>query len=690
MEQKEKKIFKSHEYLSYHIWILDSTDDWVHYYGEPLTENDRKLFSKEHTWPKLTSIENDYVTVYNSLTNSQLFLFETEVPESTLIRASIYSSRTLTELECDHFVLKIRYLLLQQSLERHWHEHETWLEGLHSLTSMLKLEELLHNIMNNTLIAIPAIDRGFLMLYDTNLQKLIPKASIGLSQSIYDFKTNVGEGIGGKVFQDGIGRIFSPEQGLEAISNIQPNNMKSLKDSMESEGETKITSMAVPVSMNNDKLGVMIVHQINKKRKLTKDDLRRLQGFADQAAIAITNARLFSELRESNEYLLKRNQIHEIFTKLLLKDSDLIMVAKTVEQMINLPVSLFDMTKNDWYPHYTPLSKMLKNTDLIKGGENHVNSWTATINEISVYFYPIVNDGVLIGYFVVELRGSLGPLDTVVLEQGSALVALKMVNKYSMTDLYYKQCYEFFNDLLQYKEIKLLDSKSRDFGLNPEKPIFVSIIKVNGNALSIKKRETYLRMLIAALHKEFETNECLMFGFQDKVTIIMNASNSSKQELLIKKLKNMIQLWTKQHSPNLSGGIGRLYQGLEHVAKSNEEAIKSLTYLSNRGTIGIISYESIGINRLFLNQQNEDIQQFIQDVFAPLQTPKSKASELELTLRTFIATNRSISDTAKRLHIHQNTLYYRIRKIEETLIVDLNDSNVWLKLLLACHLSETY
>ena len=141
-----------------------------------------------------------------------MFEFTTEVPESTLVRACIHSGRTLSEIECDYFVLKVRNLLLQQTLERYWQENDAWLEGLHSLTSMLELDKLLNNIMHNVLIAIPAVDRGFLMLYDAETQKLTPKASVGLGPSIYDFKTSIGEGIGGKVFQSGIGRIFNTEQ----------------------------------------------------------------------------------------------------------------------------------------------------------------------------------------------------------------------------------------------------------------------------------------------------------------------------------------------------------------------------------------------------------------------------------------------------------------------------------------------
>ena len=358
--------------LTYHVWMLSRTGEWVHLCKDPLTDHEETLFSNEDLWPYSSYIEsNNYSTCYNSQMGSQLFEFATEVPESTLVRACIHSGRTLSEFECDYFVLKVRNFLLQQTLERYWQENDAWLEGLHSLTSMLELDELLNNIMHNVLIAIPAVDRGFLMLYDAETQKLTPKASVGLGPSIYDFKTSLGEGIGGKVFQDGIGRIFNTEQGLAAMSNVQENNMKSMMAAMGVKDKfPNILAMAVPVRMNKEKIGVMIVHQITKKRKLTDADLRRLQGFADQAAIAITNARLFSELKETNEYLVKRNHIHEVFTKLSLKDSDLIMIAKTVERMINLPVSLFDVTKNEWYPHYTPLSKKLKDTDLLNGWED--------------------------------------------------------------------------------------------------------------------------------------------------------------------------------------------------------------------------------------------------------------------------------------------------------------------------------
>lgn len=694
MEQIEdnKQLNNMFEVYNYHVWILDSTDEWVLICGNPLSE-DESLICRHAAWSNLSIKKSDsYQTHYDSHSGRQLFLFETEVPDSIAVRTSIQSNRHLSPLECNHFVLQVRYMLLRNYFNRHRKEQDAWLQGMHSLTSMLDLNELLHSIMHNALISIPGVDRGFLTIYDSEIQKLVPIASVGLGPTIYDYKINIGEGIAGKVFQEQVGYIHNKKEGFEAISDLSEENYTSLMNALNiSEVGSNHTTMAVPIRMSKENFGVMVVHQFRKKRKLSIEDLHRLQGFADQAAIAITNARLFSELRETNEYLMKRNKIHEVFTKLSLKDTDLVMVAKTVEQMIGLPVSLLDLTKNVWYPQNPSVSNILINTQFPDDWENRVAPLTVTgENETSFYLYPIVNEGMRIGYFVVEQLRPLRPLDTVVLEQGSALVALKMVNTYSITELHYKRSYEFFNELLQWKESNLLATKSKEFGLSPEKPLFVAILQLSTKVQDVKKREAHIRRLIASLHKELGYSDNLLFSFEYKVTIIVHASNESNQDSLIQKINAAVTWWKNNSAPPLYGGIGRLYTGLEHVVKSNEEANKSLSYLLNRDHAGIMRYENIGINRLFLNQQNKDIEQFIQEVLSPLQSPKAQSSELELTLKTYIAANRSTSISAERLHIHPNTLYHRIRKIEELLGVDLNEPNDWLTLLLACHLSETY
>ncbi|TQR16257.1 PucR family transcriptional regulator [Psychrobacillus soli] len=115
-----------------------------------------------------------------------------------------------------------------------------------------------------------------------------------------------------------------------------------------------------------------------------------------------------------------------------------------------------------------------------------------------------------------------------------------------------------------------------------------------------------------------------------------------------------------------------------------------LTYLASRNRLDVIRYEDIGLNRLFLNQQPEEIAQFIDEVFLPLTSDNEQKTELEETLLTYFETNRSATKTAKKLHIHINTLYQRLRKIEHLLQLDLSDNEDSLKIQLACHLRSTY
>ena len=60
------------------------------------------------------------------------------------------------------------------------------------------------------------------------------------------------------------------------------------------------TSAYTPLSRGGDKIGAMVVNR-NEVRPFQPNELELMRGFADQAVIAIENARLLAELRESLE-----------------------------------------------------------------------------------------------------------------------------------------------------------------------------------------------------------------------------------------------------------------------------------------------------------------------------------------------------------------------------------------------------
>src|SRR5215470_8260533 len=62
-----------------------------------------------------------------------------------------------------------------------------------------------------------------------------------------------------------------------------------------------------PLSREGKAIGVMIVSR-SEVRAFDQDELALMKGFADQAVIAIENARLLNELRQRTEEVVKLNQ----------------------------------------------------------------------------------------------------------------------------------------------------------------------------------------------------------------------------------------------------------------------------------------------------------------------------------------------------------------------------------------------
>lgn len=97
----------------------------------------------------------------------------------------------------------------------------------------------------------------------------------------------------------------------------------------------------------------------------------------------------------------------------------------------------------------------------------------------------------------------------------------------------------------------------------------------------------------------------------------------------------------------------------------------------------------MGLVSFFLNHPQEEIHSFLRETFSVLWTVEENRILLQ-TLFVYIENIRSVSDSAKELHIHPNTLYNRLSKIEEILDIDLNNFEDYLQVQLAVYLYKTY
>ncbi len=140
-----------------------------------------------------------------------------------------------------------------------------------------------------------------------------------------------------------------------------------------------------------------------------------------------------------------------------------------------------------------------------------------------------------------------------------------------------------------------------------------------------------------------------------------------------------------------SAGIGRMGLGPAAVRASYREAEQALAL--GRKVLGsgmTASFANLGLHRLlFALAQHPELTDFYEDTVGPLLAYDSRGSgDLMKTLNAFFECHGSPTETAHMLHLHRNTVLYRLRRIEEVGGIDLDDAATRLNLHLCLRIGD--
>lgn len=168
---------------------------------------------------------------------------------------------------------------------------ELLLEANRLLSSKLDPGELLRTVLELSSRVVGA-ESASLLLLDERRQELYFDVALGLGAKAAAVRLPLGQGIAGAV--------AASRQG-ECINDVRKDRRWSPKMDEQSGFVTR-SILAVPMELKGRLIGV--VEAINKRDgSFTQQDLRTLEAFASQAAVAIDNARLFESLREEKKKL---------------------------------------------------------------------------------------------------------------------------------------------------------------------------------------------------------------------------------------------------------------------------------------------------------------------------------------------------------------------------------------------------
>ena len=177
---------------------------------------------------------------------------------------------------------------LLEAERRRADEQQALLDTMADLSGELELSKLLQAMLRRA-VTLLGVTGGELAIYDEAARELVVVASLNIGIDSAGTRMALGEGA--------MGRVAQTHQPL-----IIPSYGAWEGRSAQYTGATDYAVMAAPLLIGHRLVGAMASVHSDPTRRFGPDDLRRLNIFAPQAAVAIENARLYTAAQRQKQY----------------------------------------------------------------------------------------------------------------------------------------------------------------------------------------------------------------------------------------------------------------------------------------------------------------------------------------------------------------------------------------------------
>lgn len=192
--------------------------------------------------------------------------------------------------------------------------------------------------------------------------------------------------------------------------------------------------------------------------------------------------------------------------------------------------------------------------------------------------------------------------------------------------------------------------------------VFLVEAKNEGESLILET----LKGLYATGTKDFVT------AVDEKHVILVKALESTDDYIRLNQIaKELVDTLNMEAMVSVRTSYGTIVNELKDVSKSYKEADMALevgrVFYADKN---ILAYNELGIGRLIHQLPASLCQMFLNEVFEGNGADQFEEEELT-TVYTFFENNLNISETARQLYVHRNTLVYRLEKIQKRTGLDV-------------------
>lgn len=177
----------------------------------------------------------------------------------------------------------------------------------------------------------------------------------------------------------------------------------------------------------------------------------------------------------------------------------------------------------------------------------------------------------------------------------------------------------------------------------------------------------------------------------DVLVIAEVRSNTTREEL--DEMGNYFQQTAEElYGEKPAVGIGEIVTDIRQLPESYKQCIYALAllYLFEEKS-SVINYAHLGINRLIYQLPLPLCERYLKEVFIKGSFETMELETLD-TIQCFFDNNLNVSETARQLFIHRNTLMYRIEKVRKFTGLDVRnfDQAIVFKLAMIIHKHVKY
>ncbi|MCM3789376.1 PucR family transcriptional regulator ligand-binding domain-containing protein [Domibacillus indicus] len=389
---------------------------------------------------------------------------------------------------------------------------------------------------------------------------------------------------------------------------------------------------------------------------------------------------------------------HQQFTNFILNGQGLDKILQSLSGLIGDQVTLLNHQLRPFYstgdlgdPFYSLFAGM--GAHLPKAG---LTAFSLRDSEIQKTFtlFPIYTHKKQPSYLAVHRF--IPPTDrsaVLTVEQAANVIAFELMKENALKQKTQRLRNEFFTNFMNgaFSSSEEILNRAKEFGLSNENRYFCAAGRIDQSekSFSLAEHQWESELIYDTIDEDIQgTGENMqLFASEDKFVILMEARGNWKnsEESFVSFLKAVQSSVGTLLQKTISFGISTYAEQLLRLPEAYKESVNALYYGAMLGSTGFIeSYQPKEVSEILRMIPYEQMKQFYHNTFQALvDEPKKDYDLLMQTLSVYLESHCQLSETAKRLFIHRNTVIYRLEKCEELLGRSLKDPEQTLCLRLA-------